>query len=422
MERSSRSRLAVNLPFPAMEKDLSALSFESFSPLYIPTMLRTLFCTALVTAILFLAGGVTYSRALDFRYRPEATAVNHVFWIWFENREDTSITAANAPDFINFANTYANLTNFTGVSHPSQPNYLVAFSGSTQGVTNDAYVTFPVATDNLAKQLAAAGKSWRLYAQGYPGNCSDVDTFAGGVDGPGLAGQYARKHNPAIGFQSVRSDATQCAFIQPLANFDPSVNFAMIVPNMVNDMHDGTTAQGNAFLAAFLPQIINSPDWAHTLLIITFDEGETSISGGGNIYTAAAAPWISHLTVSTPYNHYNVLRTTEQIFGLPFLGGAASAATITEILPPAVAPAGSSVTGRVRTSGGAGIAGARVALRNASGTVLRTALTNSFGYYGFDGLTLGQGYQLTAVAKRYQFSMQAFSSIDGSISVDLVAP
>src|ERR1044071_2188363 len=115
--------------------------------------------------------------------------IQHIIWLWFENREASQITAATAPYFTSFAAANVNLTSFYGVSHPSQPNYLDGFSGSNQGVTNDSYVTFPAATDNRAKQLAAAGKSWRVYAQDYPGSCSDIVSSTGGIDGPGLAAQ-----------------------------------------------------------------------------------------------------------------------------------------------------------------------------------------------------------------------------------------
>jgi hypothetical protein len=273
--------------------------------------------------------------------QPQAQAgsgIQHIVWVWFENREYTQITATTAPYFTSFAAAYANLTNFYGVSHPSQPNYLDGFSGSNQGVTGDGYCTFPASTDNLAKQLATAGKSWRVYAQDFPGNCFDGTSFTGGVDGPGLPGQYVRKHSPAIGFESVRLDAIQCAYIQPLANFDPTVNLAFVVPNMTNDMHDGTTAQGDAFLQAFVPLVTASPDWEHTLLIVTFDEGTTNVNGGGHIYTAAAAPWLTHVSVATTYNHFSVLRTIEEVYGLPFLGGAATATTMTELLPSTGTP------------------------------------------------------------------------------------
>jgi hypothetical protein len=272
------------------------------------------------------------------RLATSISGIQHIIWVWFENREASDITSVTAPYFTSFAAANVNLTNFYGVSHPSQPNYLDGFSGSNHGIISDNYCTFSASTDNLARQLAAAGKSWRAYAQNFPGGCSDITSSTGGVDGPGLPGQYVRKHNPAISFEGVRFDASQCANIQPLASFDPTVNFAMVIPNMTNDMHDGTTAQGDAFLQAFVPLVTASPDWAHTLLIVSFDEGSTSISGGGHIYTAAAAPWLAHANVTTTYNHFSVLRTIEEVYGLPFLGSATTAATMAELLPQAPTP------------------------------------------------------------------------------------
>ncbi len=296
----------------------------------------------ILTVILMAIFSATAQRALgqevpvsvSIPQTPPIAGVNHIIWVWFENRENTQITAATAPFFTSFAASNVNMTNFFGVSHPSQPNYLDAFSGSNQGVTNDNHFTFPATTDNLAKQMAVAGRSWRVYAQDYPGGCSDADIVTGGVDGAGAAGQYVRKHNPAISFESVRLDPVQCANIQPLANFDPSVNFAFVVPNMINDMHDGTTAQGDTFLQAFVPLVTSSSDFAHTLLIVTFDEGTSTTNGGGHIYTAVAAPWLTAATVNTTYNHFSALRTIEAIYGLPFLGSAATATTMAEILPP----------------------------------------------------------------------------------------
>ncbi|HEY2847813.1 MAG TPA: alkaline phosphatase family protein [Pyrinomonadaceae bacterium] len=348
----------------------------------------------------------------------QTTQVNHVFWIWFENREISDLTAATAPNFNSFATTYANFTNFFGVEHPSEPNYLDSVSGSNQGVTNDNHFTFPAATDNLAKQLAAAGKSWRLYAQDYPGGCSDVDTFAGGVDGDGVAGTYVRKHNHIISFESVRLDPTQCSFIQPLANFDPTVNFALVVPNLTNDMHDGTTAQGDTFLGAFLPKITGSADWAHTLVIITFDEGSTNLNGGGNIYTAAGAPWLSNKPVTPTYNHFSMLRTIEHIFGLPFLGSAATATTINEILPQITTA--DTVSGRVLSRDGRGLRNARVVMRDQAGNV-QTILTNAFGYYGFESVVSEASYMVAVDARGSTFAQRAITANDSLTEIDFVA-
>jgi hypothetical protein len=297
---------------------------------------------ALTLAIVILIAVALCSKAPRVTGKSPETAaqaapiagVNHVIWVWFENRDIGEITAQSAPFFTTFATNNANFTNYFGVQHPSQPNYVDAFSGSNQGIVDDNHHS--VSADNLGAQLTAAGRSWRVYAQDFPGSCSDVDTFTGGVDGPGVAGQYVRKHNPAMTFQSVTGSQTECGNVQPLANFDPTVNFAFVVPNMINDMHDGTTAQGDAFLQSFVPLVTNSPDFAHTLLIVTFDESDAvPLPAGGHVYTAAAAPWLHNVTISPTYDHFSLLRTTEDIFGLPHLGSAATASTITEILPPA---------------------------------------------------------------------------------------
>jgi hypothetical protein len=277
--------------------------------------------------------------AQDEQSLPETVSgINHIIWVWFENRENTSITPAAAPYFTSFAAAGVNFNNFYGVSHPSQPNYYAAFSGSTQGIADDSYHTFPASTNNLAKQLAAAGKSWRVYVQAYPGSCSDIQTGSNSADGAGATSYYVRKHNPAISFESNRLDTTQCSYIQRLSSFDPTVDFAFVTPNMVNDMHDGTTAQGDAFLQAFAPQVFNSPDWAHTLFIVTFDEGTSSINGGGHVWTAARAPWLTASSSTATYNHYSVLRTIEEIYGLPYMGAAATATTMTELFPPQGTP------------------------------------------------------------------------------------
>jgi phospholipase C len=227
--------------------------------------------------------------------------------------------------------TYGRADRFYAVTHPSLPNYLAFWSGSTQGVTDDA--THDLSAESLSNQLTAAGRSWRTYAQGYPtGGCNTAGSYSGGVDGPGAAGAYARKHNPAMSFTFV-SGGSQCANIQPLARFDPNVNFAFVAPNLCNDMHDCSSAQGDAFLQAFLPKVFAAPDWAHTLLVVSFDEGTTDVNGGGRVFTMIARQGLAGLTSTTAHDHYGLLRTVEDIFGLPCLGASCSATPLDEFLP-----------------------------------------------------------------------------------------
>ena len=263
-------------------------------------------------------------------FTPSA-GISHVVVVWMENRESSAVTASTMPYLYGLSQTYGRADGFYAVTHPSLPNYLAFWSGSTQGVTDDA--DHNLAAASLSSQMAAAGKSWRTYAQDYPaGGCSTGSAYSGGVDGPGVAGTYARKHNPAMSFTFV-SGSSQCANVQPLASFDPGVNFAFVAPNLCNDMHDCSPAKGDAFLRAFLPGVFTAPEWAHTLLIVSFDEGTTNVHGGGRVFTMVARQGLDGVASSTMHNHYGLLRTIEDIFGLPCLGASCGATPLAEFLP-----------------------------------------------------------------------------------------
>lgn len=258
-------------------------------------------------------------------------AIDHVVVVWLENEEATGITSSSMPYLYGLSTTYGRADQFYGVAHPSLPNYLAFWSGSTQGVTDDG--TYNLGAPSLSSQMAAAGRSWRTYAQNYPATgCNLGSSYSGGVDGPGVAGTYVRKHNPAMSFTSV-SGTAQCANIQPLAKFDPSVNVAFVVPNLCNDAHDCSLATADAFLRGFVPMVTGAPEWAHTLLVISFDEGSSSTNGGGRIFTAVIRPGLSGVVSTTMHTHYSLLRTIENLNGLPCLANSCSANTLNEFLP-----------------------------------------------------------------------------------------
>jgi hypothetical protein len=262
---------------------------------------------------------------------PVAARISHVVVVWMENREATSVTASTMPYLYGLSQTYGRADQFYAVAHPSLPNYLALWSGSTHGVTDDA--SYDLAAPSLSSQMTAAGLSWRTYAQDYPAEgCNTGSAYSGGVDGPGVAGTYARKHNPAMSFTFV-SGSSQCANVQPLADFDPNVNFAFVAPNLCNDMHDCSPAQGDGFLRALLPTVFGAPEWAHTLLVVSFDEGATNANGGGRVFTMVARQGLAGVTSSTPHDHYGLLRTIQDIFGLPCLAASCGAAPLDEFLP-----------------------------------------------------------------------------------------
>jgi phosphatidylinositol-3-phosphatase len=259
--------------------------------------------------------------------RPASTpiATRHVWWIIMENHEYDAIVGSNQAPYLNMlAARYGLATRYYATSHPSEPNYISLVAGSTLGVTSDG--VYHLAATSIFSQLARARLAWRVYAQDDQTGCFTGITAGGGRDGPGAAGLYARKHNPAISLTSVASNSRQCGNIQPLRTFDPNAApFEVIVPNLTNDMHDGTIGQGDAFLRAFVPQILRSGAFkASGSLFVTFDEGSSNAGSlgdrGGHVATLIIAPGETRGYRFRGYaDHWSLLRTTENILGLPCL-------------------------------------------------------------------------------------------------------
>jgi hypothetical protein len=242
-------------------------------------------------------------------------SLSHIYVIVMENHEYGSIVGnASAPYINSLISRYGLATDYHAVSHPSEPNYLALFSGSTQGVTDDG--VHSLAGRNLADQLAAKGKTWRVFAQNVPLGCYNGTTSSGGADG---AGTYARKHEPAISFTNIRTSAVRCARITNFAHFDPAAaNFEFIVPNMCNDMHDCSVATGDTWLKGFVPKILTFLS-SHPagVLILTWDEGSTSLGGGGKVATLVIGPRArAGYRSAIAHNHYSLLRTVENAWGL----------------------------------------------------------------------------------------------------------
>jgi phospholipase C len=249
-----------------------------------------------------------------------------------ENEEASAVTSSSMPYLYGLSTRYGLAKEMYAIAHPSEPNYIALWSGSTQGVTDNA--VHDIDAESLSSQVTAAGKEWRVYAQDVPGDCFIKATHRGGADGPGVSGTYARKHEPAISFRSVSGSTSECAKIQPLAAFDTTAfDVALIVPNLCNDAHDCSLAKGDAFLQAFLPSVFSSPEWPHTLLVVSFDEGSSDKNGGGNVFTVVARQGLSGATSSTVHTHYDVLRTIEDLLGLPCLANACGATPLAEFLP-----------------------------------------------------------------------------------------
>jgi len=247
---------------------------------------------------------------------------SHVWVIFMENRDYTQIIDSPDAPYINqLATRYALATRYYGVMHGSQPNYIAFFSGATYGVTGGSTPNLSAA--NLVDQLEAWRRTWRVFAEDYPGGCYNGITASGGPDGPGT---WVRRHTPALAFKDIRKSAARCANIQPFRQFDPAAaDFELIVPNLIDSGHDGTTRQADSFLQRFVPRITDSAAWRDNgALFIIWDEGRET--GANHITALVISPLVpSGARSSVRYDHYSLLATIESAWHLGCLGNSCGA-------------------------------------------------------------------------------------------------
>ncbi|CAG8826266.1 18339_t:CDS:2, partial [Racocetra persica] len=175
------------------------------------------------------------------------------------------------------------LNNFFAVAHPSQPNYVAEIYGSTAGITDDS--NHNISGTNIVDLLEAKGVSWKAYMEDYPGNCYL------GATAPSGQHLYARKHNPFISMDTIRTNSTRCAKIVPGTQLDTDINnnqvpqFVYYTPNQNNDGHDTGVAFANNWFSGWLEPKLTKPAFTNnTLIFVTFDEDDNSQAN--HIYSA----------------------------------------------------------------------------------------------------------------------------------------
>src|SRR5437588_3738616 len=262
---------------------------------------------------------------------PTLPTFSHVFTIVMENEESSSLIGNSAAPYINgLANSYGLATQYYGVSHPSLPNYLAMTAGSTFGITSDCTTCWVGAT-NLADQIEGSGRTWKAYLEGMPSPCFVGDAYP-----------YMQKHNPWIYYNDIRTNAARCAaHVVPFTQLGTDLasgsvpNYVWITPNMCNDMHDCSIATGDNWLRSQVPAILNSAAFRNGgVLFITWDEGSTNAgcctnAAGGHIVTLVISPLArTGFQSSVAETHYSLLRTIEDSWNMPRLGGAGCTCTV----------------------------------------------------------------------------------------------
>ena len=254
---------------------------------------------------------------------------DHVVVVIEENKGFADIIGNRKAPYINgLAARGALFTQSYALAHPSQPNYIMLFAGSSLGVTGDGLPRrLPFSAPNLGAELIAKGLSFRGYSEDLP---------AAGFTGR-KAGDYARKHNPWVNWQGAPANAIPVLANVPFgawpADLERLPTVAFVVPNLQHDMHDGTIAQGDAWLAAQLGPYVRWAAAHNSLLVLTFDEDNGRAKQ--RIPTIFVGPMVRPGRYPQRITHDNVLRTLEGFYALPPSGAAAQARPIDFCWQPA---------------------------------------------------------------------------------------
>jgi phosphatidylinositol-3-phosphatase len=244
----------------------------------------------------------------------------HIVVVMEENHSYSDIigNTSQAPYFNTLAGQGALLTSSHAVTHPSEPNYMALFAGSTFGLSADTCPANEGNTANLGSELLASGGTFKGYSEGLPKTGSTTCS----------SGSYARKHSPWINFSNVPTSDSVALTSFP-TDYSTLPNLSFVIPNLDDDMHDGTITAADTWLKNKLSAYATWAKSNNSLLIVTWDEDDYTENNQVPTIIVGQSVKTGHYTETV--NHYNLLATLEQIYGLTRVGSSASATPITDI-------------------------------------------------------------------------------------------
>ncbi len=255
-------------------------------------------------------------------------SIKHVIIIIMENKGYTQVIgSSDAPYQNELAKKYASASKYYGVYPDSLPNYISIIAGYPYLTQDkDPGTVAPLKEIPITNLLQSKNLTWKGYFEDMPEVCHLKDSGKSG---------YIAHHNPFVYFD-IRND-DRCESTVGLDNFFKDLtnqtlpNFSFIVPNNIHNSHDSTVADGDHWLSAFVPKIINSTTFNNSALFIVYDEGQkhdksgfgngTYAVKGGRLPLILVSPFANNGYISAiEYTHYNLLSTVEKIFNLGNLG------------------------------------------------------------------------------------------------------
>jgi phosphatidylinositol-3-phosphatase len=244
--------------------------------------------------------------------------------VFVEENHSLSEMKAGMPYTFGLGQRFGYATNYTAVSHPSLPNYIAIAGGQTYGITNDdPPEANPVRGTSVFGQAAASGRTTALYADGMPQNCATSDY-----------GDYAVKHNPWAYFVNQHGVDERAACQKhdvPIGQLGGAIaggtlpNVGMVIPNLCNDAHNCSLGTADTWFKGWMTKVFQGPDWrsGHLAVVLTADEDDRSAAN--TVLTVVIHPSQRAHAVATALTHFSLTRLYEEVAGMPYLFGAASA-------------------------------------------------------------------------------------------------
>lgn len=255
---------------------------------------------------------------------------DHVVVVIFENHSFGQIVGSKDAPYLNSLiedSSTALFTNSFAVAHPSQPNYLALFCGSGMEVNGDEMPeNLPFTTANLGAELLRKGYTFSGYCESLP-SVGYNGKFYDGIT-------YARKHNPWVNWQGAKQNAIPDSLNKRFLDFPKSYNqlpdVSFVIPNQYHDMHSGESSgrvsKGDSWLKESLSDYVKWAKKHNSILIITFDEDNTK--HGNHITTLFTGEQVKGGKYDERINHFDVLKTLEDMYNLPYAGASKNAKTI----------------------------------------------------------------------------------------------
>jgi acid phosphatase len=279
------------------------------------------------------AGSTSAGLSINIATAPPPTSpFGHVFIVAEENANYTDVIGNPSMPYLNgLAKQYGLATHYYANIQSSIGDYLMWTTG--QILTTDGSqtpITFPVSVDNVVRELHAAGKTWKQYAESIP----SVGYIGGDATGPD-GGAFITRHVPLPYLTDVQNSSSQKQNIVPFTQFATDLatgslpNYAFITPNGCDDAHDCSFNMADTWLKTNIDPLIKSAEFQKNgLLIIAFDEsGNDSTNGGGRVAAVIVSPLAKgNFQSTTFYQHESVLRLMLEGLGVKTLPGAAATA------------------------------------------------------------------------------------------------